>query len=62
MRVGFWWPSLFKDAKMLVRTCDSCQRFASKLKFSGNTPLKPFEVQAPFQQWGLDFIGEIHLA
>eukprot|EP00253_Pinus_taeda_P010437 PITA_10437 len=23
-------------------------------------PLKPIEVSAPFQQWGLDFIGEIH--
>jgi hypothetical protein len=23
-------------------------------------PLKPVVVSAPFQQWGLDFIGEIH--
>ena len=23
-------------------------------------PLKPIEVQVPFQQWGLDFSGEIH--
>ena len=23
-------------------------------------PLKPISVQAPFQQWGLDFIGEIN--
>ena len=23
-------------------------------------PLKPIEVSAPFQQWGLDFMGEIH--
>ena len=30
---GFWWPFLFKDAQMLVRKCDSCQRFAGKLKF-----------------------------
>ena len=33
--------------------------FAGKLKFLGNTPLKPVEVQAPFQQWGMDFIGDI---
>eukprot|EP00253_Pinus_taeda_P011509 PITA_11509 len=25
-------------------------------------PLKPIEISAPFQQWGLDFIGEIHPA
>jgi hypothetical protein len=23
-------------------------------------PLKPISVETPFQQWGLDFIGEIH--
>ena len=23
-------------------------------------PLKPISVEAPFQHWGLDFIGEIH--
>ena len=40
MRARFWWPSLFKDAQIMVRKCDSCQRFAGKLKFSSNTPLK----------------------
>lgn len=59
LRSGFWWPTLFKDAYTLVRKCDACQRFFGKLKFSGNVPLKPVEVQTPFQQWGLDFIGEI---
>ena len=48
MRVGFWWPNLFKDAQILVKKCDSRQRFVGKLKFSGNTPLKSVEVQAPF--------------
>ena len=48
MRAGFWWPSLFKDTQILVRKCDSCQRFAGKLKISGNTPLKLVEVQTPF--------------
>lgn len=59
MRSGFWWPSLFKDAQIMIRKCDPCQRFAGKLKFSGNTPLNLVKVQAPFQQWGMDFIGEI---
>ena len=44
MRAGFWWPNLFKDAQLLVRHCDPCQRFAGKLKFSSNTPLKSIEV------------------
>ena len=59
LRDGFWWPTLFNDAHDLVRKCDACQRFSGNLNFLGNVPLKPVEVQAPFQQWGLDFIGEI---
>ena len=43
----------------MVRNCDACQLFFGKLKFSRNVPLKLVEVHAPFQQWGLDFIGEI---
>lgn len=59
MRFGFWWPSLFKDSYVLFMTCDSCKRFVGKFKFSRKTALKSVEVQAPFQQWGMDFIGEI---
>lgn len=59
IREGFWQPSLFKDVVQIVKKCDAYQRFSSKLKFSGNLPLKPIEVQAPFQQWGIDFIGKI---
>ena len=59
LRAGFWWPTLFRDAQEFVKVCDTCQRFSGKLKFSRNLPLRPIEVQAPFQQWGIDFIGEI---
>ena len=43
----------------MIRKSYSCQRFVGKLKFQGNTPLKLVEVQALFQQWGMDFIGYI---
>ena len=23
MRAGFWWPSLFKDAQIMIRKCDA---------------------------------------
>jgi hypothetical protein len=49
MRAGFWWPTIFNDAHQLVKRCDDCQRFSSKLKFLGNLPLKPIVVQSPFQ-------------
>ena len=32
LRSIFWWPTLFNDAHDMVRKCDACQRFSSKLK------------------------------
>jgi hypothetical protein len=42
-----------------VRACNPCQLFAGKQKLS-TLPLVPVKSEAPFQQWGLDFIGEIN--
>lgn len=59
LRAGFSWLTFFKDAHQLVRKCDPCKRFSGKLNISSNFSLKPVNVQAPFQQCGIDFIGEI---
>jgi hypothetical protein len=59
LRVGYYWPSLFSDVCAKVRACEKCQRFAGKQKLK-SLPLKPVKVSTPFQQWALDFIGEIH--
>ena len=40
-------------------TCHQCQSFDGKRKVIP-LPLNPIIVEAPFQQWGLDFIGEIN--
>jgi hypothetical protein len=56
---GYYWPTLFTMVNKKVRACLECQLFVGKKKLSP-LPLKPIKVQAPFQQWGLDFIGEIH--
>jgi hypothetical protein len=42
-----------------VRACEPCKKFAGKQKLM-SMPLKPIISHGPFQQWGLDFIGEIH--
>jgi hypothetical protein len=42
-----------------MTSCHQCQLFEGKMKLFP-LPLKPISVDAPFQQWGLDFIGEIH--
>ena len=45
----------------MVKRCHKCQIFKGKRKLQP-LPLNPIEVSAPFLQWGLDFIGEIHPA
>jgi transposase InsO family protein len=52
---------LFIDVYRRVRACTKCQRFARKQQLK-SLPLNPVVVSGPFQQWGLDFIGEIHPA
>ena len=59
LRAGFYWPSLFADVKKFVVSCHKCQIFERKRKLLP-LPLKPISTERPFQQWGLDFIGEIH--
>jgi len=61
LRAGYYWPSLFSDVFKAIKNCHECQIFEGKRKLQP-LPLKPIEVSAPFQQWGLDFIGEIHPA
>ena len=56
LQCGFYWPTMFKDARAFVVTCDQCQR-------TGNIGKKQEMLQKPileveiFDVWGLDFIG-----
>jgi len=59
LRAGYYWPSFFADVKKFVVSCHKCQIFEGKRKLLP-LPLKPISTKKPFQQWGLDFIGEIH--
>lgn len=60
MRAGFYWPTLFKDAHACARKCLVCRRCTDRVRRSA-APLHPVVVTEPFQQWGLDIIGEIFL-
>lgn len=46
LRCSYYWPTIFTD-------CTSSSRNAIHV-----SPLQPVVVEAPFQQWGLDFIEE----
>jgi hypothetical protein len=49
------------DVCRKIRACIKCQKFSRKQQLKP-LPMKPVVESTPFQQWGLDFIGEIHLA
>ena len=55
LRVGYYWPTLFKDAHAYVRKCDTCQRSGGRLVKAAR-PLQPVIVSKPFEQWGIDII------
>ena len=59
LRAGYYWPTLFSDMYKETSKCHQCQIFYGKRKVLP-LPLNPITVEAPFQQWGLDFIGEIN--
>ena len=59
LSTGFYWPTLFFDVYKVISTSHECQIFEGKRKLKP-LPLIPISVEAPFQQWGLYFIGEIN--
>lgn len=59
MRVGHYWPSLFHDCHIYVRKCEKCAFFSGKQKLA-SLPLHPIQVDQPFAQWGLVFVGPIN--
>jgi hypothetical protein len=58
LRVGYYWPTLFKDAHTYSRNCKTCQIRTGKEKRAA-VPLHHVTISRHFEQWGLDIIGEI---
>ncbi|CAM6093902.1 unnamed protein product [Calypogeia fissa] len=56
----YWWPTLHKDVNLFVRGCDPCQRVGKPMR-SHNHPPTTILPLAPFEKWGIDFIGPITL-
>jgi len=57
---SFYWPTIFADVFKFLSTYHQCQIFDGERKLLP-LPLTFVVVKAPFQQWALDFIGEIKL-
>jgi ribonuclease HI len=56
IRAGYYWPTMIRDAKEMVRACDACQRFT---RVSNSPPEYLHSVTSPwpFAKWGIDIVG-----
>jgi len=59
LQTGYYWPTIFKDAKKFIQACDSFQRAGCPSQ-SDEIPLNSQLVIEPFEQWALDFVGPIN--
>ena len=56
LRSGFYWPTLYKDAKKFISTCDECQRVGN-ISRRNEMPMNYSLVIETFDYWGFDFMG-----
>ena len=56
--LGYYWPTLVRDAKKYVRSCENYQRMG-KLVARDEMPLQPQVLIEPFEKWALDFVGPL---
>ncbi|XP_042404580.1 uncharacterized protein LOC121994696 [Zingiber officinale] len=59
--VGYFWPTLQRDAQKLVNTCLSCQNYQN-LTHQPTALLKTSIVSCPFDQWSMDIVGPFSMA
>jgi hypothetical protein len=59
LQSGYYWPTIFRDAKKYVASCDDCQRMG-KPTASDDMPLQAQVVIEPFEKWALDYVGPIN--
>ncbi|GKE48882.1 reverse transcriptase domain-containing protein [Tanacetum coccineum] len=53
---GFYWPTIYRDAHDLVKSCDSCQRHG-RISQKDEMPQNAIQVCEIFDVWGIDFMG-----
>nr|GEU56608.1 reverse transcriptase domain-containing protein [Tanacetum cinerariifolium] len=53
---GFFWPTIYRDAHNLVKSCDICQR-QCKISQKDEMPQNVIQVCEIFDVWGIDFMG-----
>ncbi|KAM2630616.1 hypothetical protein TB1_029463 [Malus domestica] len=56
LQCGFYWPSIFKDAKTFCLICDKCQRMGGISARDQMPQVSILNVEI-FYVWGIDFMG-----
>ena len=59
LHLGYYWLTIFRDAKQYAGSCDKCQRMGRPVKLD-DMLLQPQLQIEPFKKWALDFVGLIN--
>nr|GEV09351.1 reverse transcriptase domain-containing protein [Tanacetum cinerariifolium] len=53
---GFFWPTIYRDAHDMIKSCNTCQR-QGKFSQRDEMPQNAIQVCEIFDVWGIDFMG-----
>ncbi|GKE76175.1 reverse transcriptase domain-containing protein, partial [Tanacetum coccineum] len=56
MRLGYYWQTMHRDARNMLRTCNDCQ-IHRPVPINPQQPLTPITAPWPFYKWGIDIVG-----
>ncbi|GKD57839.1 reverse transcriptase domain-containing protein [Tanacetum coccineum] len=56
LRTSYYWPTMHKDARMLIRACQDCQ-VHKPIPRNPQQKLTPITSSWPFYKWGIDIAG-----
>ncbi|GJX78575.1 reverse transcriptase domain-containing protein [Tanacetum coccineum] len=56
LRIGYYWPTMHKDARTLIRACQDCQ-VHKPVSRNPQQKLTPITSPWPFYKWGIDIAG-----
>ncbi|GJS20291.1 reverse transcriptase domain-containing protein [Tanacetum coccineum] len=56
LRIGYYWPTMHRDARALIRACQDCQVHKPNPR-NPQQKLTPITSPWPFYKWGIDIAG-----
>nr|GEY53016.1 reverse transcriptase domain-containing protein [Tanacetum cinerariifolium] len=58
MRYRYYWPTMHRDAREMIRKCKDCQ-IHRPMPRHPQQPLTPITAPRPFYKWGIDIAGPL---